>query len=126
MRRMLTLCGLILVCGTVRAGQVENPQYKDWAKYKAGTSTTIATTSDAGGQTSKMETKTTLKEVGADKLTIEVTTSMEAAGQKMDMPAQSMEVKKMIDETPATPNAPQPPVDMPKAQTKTSDESVTV
>src|SRR5438552_17613143 len=63
MRRVMTFCALMLFCGSVRAGQVENPQYKDWAKYKAGTSTTIATTSDAGGQTSKMETKTTLKEV---------------------------------------------------------------
>jgi hypothetical protein len=129
MHRMMSLlslgCGMVL-CAQVYAGQVENPQYKDWARFKPGTSTTMAMTSDMGGQSSKSETRTTLKEVNDDKLVVETVTSMEAAGQKMDMPAQSMEIKKMMDEMPAAPPAAQPPADAPKADVKTSEESVTV
>jgi hypothetical protein len=121
---MIALCGLALICSTVRAGQVENPAYKEWAKYKPGTSITIATTSDAGGQTSKVETKTTLKEVSDDKVVLETAMSMDAGGQKMDMPAQTTEVKKMMDEMPAMPNAQTQTADA-KANTKTTDESVT-
>ena len=51
--------------------------------------------------------------------------SMEAAGQKMDMPAQKMEIPKAVPAAPpADPNAPK--MDAPKADTKTSEESVTV
>ena len=128
MRRMNLLlsigCGMVM-CASVHAGQVENPQYKEWAKYKPGTSMTMSTTSDAGGQSSKMETKTTIKEVTDDHVTLETAMSMDAGGQKMDMPAQSTEIKKMMEEMPATPNA-QAPADAPKPDTKTSEESVTV
>ena len=130
MRRKLCLiasiCCLMLVCGSVRAEQKENPEYKLWAKYKPGTSTTLATSSDTAGQTSKMETKTTLSEVADDKVVVEVVTSMEAAGQKMDMPAQKIEIKKMVDVPAATPEAPKDQPNMPKPETKTSEESVTV
>jgi len=118
---------LMLACASVRAEQQENPAYKSWAKYKPGTSTTMVTSSDAGGQVSKTQTKSTLAEVAADKVVVDVVMSMEAAGQKMDMPAQKMEVPKMIEVPKAAPDAPvagQPA--MPKADTKTSDADVTV
>ena len=114
----------MLVCATARAE--DNPAYTQWAKYKPGTSTTIAMTSDAGGQTSKMETKSTLAEVTPDKVVIDVVTSMVAAGQKMDMPAQKMEIKKVMDPTPPMDPETQKQVDAAKANSKTSDESVTV
>jgi hypothetical protein len=128
MRRMLSMVasGCLLLAGSALAGQVENPQYTQWAKFKPGTSTTIATSSDAGGQSSKMETKTTLKEVTPDKVVIESAMSMEAGGQKMDMPAQSQEIKKMMDEAPATPSAPNAPAESPKPQTKESEETVSI
>jgi hypothetical protein len=128
MRRKLALfasvCAFVLACGAVRAD--DNPAYTSWAKFKPGTSTTMAMASDAGGQTSKTETKTTLKEVTADKVVVEVAMSMEAGGQKMDMPAQTMEYKKVMDAAPATPDAPKDQPNMPKPETKTSEESVTV
>jgi len=127
MRRMamlLSACGMMFVCAAVRAE--DNPAYTQWAKFKPGTSTTITMSSDAGGQTSKTETKSTLAEVTADKVVVEVAMSMEAAGQKMDMPAQKMDIPKKMDAQPAaTPDA-KPDPNTPKADTKTSDESCTV
>lgn len=128
MRRMalmfISVCCLMFVTTSVCAEQIENPQYKEWAKYKPGTSTTMATTSDAGGQTSSMETKTTLKEVTDDKIVLDISMSMDAGGQKMNMPAQTTEIKKMID-APAAADA-TAAANAPKPDTKTSDESVTV
>jgi hypothetical protein len=128
MRRMiatfLSVCALMLVCASVRAE--DNPGYTQWAKYKPGTCTTVAMTSDAGGQSSKMETKSTLAEVTPDKVVIDVVTSMEAGGQKMDMPAQKMEIKKAMDATPAPDAETQKQIDAAKANSKTSDETVTV
>ena len=128
MRRMamlLSACGLMAVCASVRAE--DNPMYTQWAKFKPGTSTTIVTSSEAAGQTSKTETKTTLSEVTPDKVVIETAMSMEAGGQKMDMPAQKTEIPKKMETPPATPNAtPAAQPDMPKPVSKTSDASVTV
>jgi hypothetical protein len=129
MRRMAlmvaSVCCLMFVAASVRAGQIENPQYKEWAKYKPGTSMTMATTSDAGGQTSNMETKTTLKEVTDDKVVLDISMSMDAGGTKMNMPAQTSEIKKMID-APAADATAAAAANAPKPDTKTSDESVTV
>jgi hypothetical protein len=117
----------MFACGSLYAGQIENPMYTQWAKFKPGTSVTLATESNTAGQTSKMETKTTLKDLTDDKLTLETAMSMDAGGQKMDMPAQTMEVKKMIDDPAAAAGAAgQAQANMPKPDTKTSDESVTV
>jgi hypothetical protein len=128
MRRLIPFLAVccMMICSSVLAEQIENPAYTSWAKYKPGTSTTMAMSSDMGGQASKMETKTTLKEVAADKLVIEMATSMEAAGQKMDMPAQKVDVPKMIDKPAAA--AGTPPADQkdPKVDAKTSEETVTV
>ena len=128
MRRMISQLASVgfamFACGSLYAGQIENPMYTQWAKFNPGTSVTIAMTSDNAGQTSKMETKTTLKDKSDDKLTLETAMSMDAGGQKMDMPAQSIEVKKMIDDPAAA--APNAPADAPKPVTKTSEESVTV
>src|SRR3954470_19949705 len=105
MRRNRMIALLSAACCTLLVASVradDNPGYTSWAKFKPGTSTTMAMTSDAGGQASKMETKTTLTEVKPDKVVLSVVTSMEAGGQKMDMPAQSMDVPKTI-ETPKMP-----------------------
>ena len=66
MRRMLALSvgavtALMFVCGTARAEKKENPMYTMWAKFKPGSSATISAVSDMAGQTTKSETKTTLK-----------------------------------------------------------------
>src|SRR4051812_35574794 len=108
MRRMIAL--LSAACCTMLVASVradDNPGYTSWARFKPGTSTTMTMTSDAGGQTSKTETKTTLTEIKPDKIVLSVVMSMEAGGQKMDMPAQSMDVPKTI-EMPKTPEGTPP------------------
>src|SRR5215204_2948333 len=126
-RKMIAL--LSAACCTLLVASVQaedNPGYTSWAKFKPGTSTTMTMTSDAGGQASKTETKTTLTEVKPDKIVLSVAMSMEAGGQKMDMPAQTMEVPKTI-ETPKTPEGTPPAAtDAAKANTKTSEETVKV
>ena len=120
----VSVCFVMMVCATARAE--DNPAYAQWAKFKPGTSTTVSMTSEAAGQTSKMETKSTLAEVTPDKVVIDVVTSMEAGGQKMDMPAQKQEIKKAMDPSPAVDAETQKQIDAAKASAKTTDESVTV
>jgi hypothetical protein len=120
------ICAMMLV-GIARAEQMENPAYKQWAKFKPGTSATMTNETVAAGQTTKSEMKSTLKEVTDDKVTIEVATTMEVAGQKMAGPAQSIEIKKMVDK-PADGAKPASDKEQPhfKSEAKTSDEEVKV
>jgi hypothetical protein len=127
MRKMIALfsaaCCTMLVASV---GAEDNPGYTSWAKFKPGTSTTMTMTSDAGGQSSKTETKTTLTEVKPDKVVLSVVMSMEAGGQKMDMPAQSMEIPKTIETPKAPDGATAAATDAAKANSKTSEETVKV
>jgi len=120
----VSVCFVLMICAAARAE--DNPAYAQWAKFKPGTSTTITMNSEAAGQTSKMETKATLVEVTPEKVVVESVTSMEAGGQKMDMPAQKMEIKKAMDPAPAVDAETQKQIDAAKASAKTTDESVTV
>ena len=131
MRRMFALsvgavAALMFVCGTARAEKKENPMYTMWAKFKPGSSATISAVSDMAGQTTKSETKTTLKSVSDDKVVLEMATSMDMGGNKMEMPPQSMDIPKMVDvPADAKPTPTDPGKDV-KTDAKTAEESVTV
>ncbi|HEY4328744.1 MAG TPA: hypothetical protein VGN88_03340 [Phycisphaerae bacterium] len=88
------------------ADQIDNPQYKSWAKYKAGTSITLSMVSDMAGNKTEMQTTTTLLEITADKAVVESKMSMNAGGQKMDMPATKTEVAAKIDKPAVATTAP--------------------
>jgi hypothetical protein len=98
MRRLAMIlagaCFALMATGAVRAE--DNPSYTSWAKCKPGTSTTMLTNSDMGGQSSKTETKSTLVEVTPEKCVIEIVNHIEAAGQTMDTPAQKVDIPKAM------------------------------
>jgi len=115
-RTVKTLLAAVLVMGAgslcYGADQIDNPTYKAWSKFKPGTSATMKMESDAGGMKSETETTTTLVELNADKAVVETKMSMNAGGQKMDMPAQKTDVPAKLDKPPeaAAPNTPKPEV----------------
>ncbi len=75
---------------------VDNPEYQNWSKGKAGSFVSSKMVSDFGGNKSEMEMTTTLKEISADKAVVETKTSMVVGGNKMDLPAQSRDVPAKI------------------------------
>lgn len=82
--------------GKTDTGKVDAPKgfvYDMWAAWNSfgeGSSVTLETVSDFGGNKSTMKTTTTIKKKEADKITVEDV--MEMAGNKM--PATSREIKK--------------------------------
>ncbi|MEI8198292.1 MAG: hypothetical protein WCI73_20555, partial [Phycisphaerae bacterium] len=83
--------------------QIDNPQYKSWAKYKPGTSVTVKTQTDMDGSQNEMETTTTLADLTAEKAVVETKMAVVAAGQKMEMPASKMVIPAKIDKPVADP-----------------------
>jgi hypothetical protein len=122
--KALLTAAMVLTAGSFcfAAEQVDNPSYKSWAKFKAGTTVTLKTESDMAGQKSDMETTTTLVEINPDKAVIETKMSMNAGGQQMDMPAQKTDVPAKLDKTPEV--KPEDPKDKPEV--KESSEEVSI
>ena len=116
---------LILAGGSwcYAAEQIENPQYKAWAKYKPGTTVTLKTETDMGGNKADMETTTTLSDLTAEKAVVETKMTMVAAGQKMEMPANKMDIPAKIDKV-VDVAATMP--DAPKADVKESTETLDI
>jgi hypothetical protein len=79
------------------AEKIDNPLYKHWSQFKPGTTATVKTESDMAGNKSQMENTTTLVSIDADKAVVETKMSMVVGGNKMDMPANKMEVLAKID-----------------------------
>ncbi len=91
-RLLVLVAALGLSSAGALAADDANPVYASWAKCKAGTSVKAVTESEAMGQKSKIEVTTTLVDVAKDKVTVEVKTAIEVAGQKIDQPAAKMEI----------------------------------
>ncbi len=93
--RLLSACCLVFALAAVAARadeKIDNAQYKQWSSFKPGTWVKFHQTIEAAGQKTEMDTTTKLVEINADKAVIETTMSMTVAGNKMDMPAQKMDV----------------------------------
>jgi hypothetical protein len=95
--RWMMVCAVAMafnVAAQVRADDnlVDNPAYQSWAKFKPGTFVKYSTDSNAGGNATSIQMTQTLKDVDADKATIEVKMTMVMSGNTMDMPAQTHEI----------------------------------
>jgi hypothetical protein len=119
----MVLCALAMsfaLVGTVRADDtmIDNPAYQNWAKFKTGTLVKYSTEVNAMGNSTSTESTQTLKDLNADKATIEIKTSMVMSGNKMDMPPTTQEIPAKIKkpDPAATPSA-----DVPKTDTSTED-----
>jgi hypothetical protein len=98
MKKMILMTMVIGMTVSVAMCQdmVDNPAYKAWAAFKVGTVTKMSMNSTMTMNDKEMVTKmtmtSTLKELTADKATIEVVTEMDMNGTKTAMPAQKQEI----------------------------------
>jgi len=97
--RILAAATLVLLLGGVAAAQetFENLQFTSWAKHKKGTSITLKETTMSGGvMASESFTTTTLLDVRADGLTLEMTLTGKVDGMEIKSPPIKIEVKKTL------------------------------
>ncbi len=89
----------MLLCGaaSVRADQVDNPQYQAWAKFAVGSSETLAGEIDAQGMKIQMTTVRKLVEKADDHVTVESTTTTSVMGQDRTGPTTKIEIPAKTD-----------------------------
>jgi hypothetical protein len=98
MQKALTLAAVLaLAAAAPAADKVDNPLYKNWAKFKPGTSVTTKTTLDAGGMTIETVTTTKLVEVKDDKAVVEVQTTSKIMGNEVKQPAVKQDIPKQVE-----------------------------
>lgn len=121
MRRisLVALAMMFAIGFSVRAEQIENPSYKNWAKFKPGSSHTMKGTTTAMGQNIDTEVVTVLKEVTDDKVVLEIAATVNMGGNAMPQPKQTQEVKKMVEKG-------DPNVTDPDAYAKATEEDVKI
>lgn len=83
------------------ADQIDNPRYGAWARYKVGSSHTLAGVMNMGQFQMKMEMKQTLTELADDKATVETVVTMNMMGQPRTMPPRKEMVAAKINKTEA-------------------------
>lgn len=70
---------------------IDNPMYKQWAKYKPGTFVTMKSTSEMAGTKTESTVTTTLKSVTPEKIVVTMEVVSKMGDQEYKMPAQEME-----------------------------------
>ena len=76
---------------------VDNPAYKLWASFKASAMVKTEMNTTAGEMKTQIEQTQTLKEVTPEKAVVEVKMAMIMAGNKTEMPVNSMEIPAKIE-----------------------------
>ncbi len=80
--------------------KVENPEFKGWSKFKAGTSVAMKMTTEAGGMKFEINMTNKLVEVKDDKLVVETESVTKLNGMDIKSPAQKRDVAKMLGAAP--------------------------
>jgi hypothetical protein len=89
------LCAL--VPGPVAAqDKVDNPEFANWSKFKKGTSVTMKSVSSFNNMSSEATITSTLIDVGADKLVIEMTSAVKSAGMEFKGEPMKRDVSKTV------------------------------
>ena len=129
MKRVWTLTIALLLTAMPAASEagemIDNPEYTSWKGYKVGTSITHRMTTQAGPSKTKMETTTTLKSKGKDKLVLTTKavtfiTIPNQGEQKVESPAQERTVPAKFEMPKMPDNVP----DMPKPEMKEGEETI--
>ena len=95
--RLMTPAVLVVCAGLAPAqDKVDNPEFANWSKFKKGTSVTLKTVSSFNNMSSEASVTSTLVEVGADKLVIEMTSAVKASGMEFKAPPTKRDVTKTI------------------------------
>jgi hypothetical protein len=90
---------LVLVAGPALAQDKDtypNPEFATWSNCKVGTSVTLRTITEAAGMKTELLVTNTLVEQGAEKVVVEVTTTIKTNGMEIKAPAQKRVVTKTI------------------------------
>ena len=99
--RFAVVAAAVAFAASARADdKVENPEFKNWSKFKAGTSVTLKMTTEAGGQTFGATTTNKLIEVKDDKLVMESEMTSTFMGKDNKLPAQKRDIVKTLDKAP--------------------------
>lgn len=120
---MLNVTLILAIFAAPMTDEVENLEYKNWSKFKPGSSVTMSMVTEAAGQKTEMISVTTLKSVADAELVLETKMTMHVAGQKIDQPAQDRKVPAKLPkmEMPATDEKEAP---KPKTEEGTGDIEV--
>jgi hypothetical protein len=98
--RIVCTAALVVFSGAVALAdkkKIDNPEFTLWSKYKPDTMTKLKMTSEFNGMKSGSTVTTTLKEVGADKLVLEMEVISNVNGMEFKAPATKREVTKTIE-----------------------------
>jgi hypothetical protein len=87
---------LALATTTLAQETIENPEFKNWSKFKKGTSVTLKNTTTSGEIKSESTITTTLVEVGADKLVVEMAITAKVNDMEFKQPPMKRDVTKTI------------------------------
>lgn len=96
MRLLLTSLVLVSASSAVRADEIENPEFTNWAKFKAGASMTLTSTVHINGKPTKQSLTETLVEVTKDKVVIATEVTITVQGQVLAPNALQREVPKTL------------------------------
>jgi hypothetical protein len=95
--RLLAPALLVIVAGPAAAqDKVDNPEFANWSKFKKGTSVTLKSVSSFNNMSSEASITSTLVEVGADKLVIEMTSSVKSGGMEFKGEPMKRDVTKTV------------------------------
>lgn len=121
--KLLSLAAATCLAFGASALAGNNPAYDSWAKHGVGSTVKLKGSTEAAGQKTEMEITQTLTEKTDEKVVIEVKNTMTMMGNKMDAPAQKMEIPAKAPEGQGTPAE-----EAKKAgfEVKESEESVTI
>jgi hypothetical protein len=98
---MLVVGALLSLAGFAHAEEVANPTFENWKKFAEGSNSTLVMTIEAGGQKITSETVNKLVTKTDEAITVEVSGSMEIAGQKQAMPTQTQKVTPKVEKADA-------------------------
>lgn len=93
MRSLPILLGLLVLpaASSLAFEDIEHPIYKNWARFKVGTSVTTTATTVGSSQTIETKTTTKLVELTPEKVVLERVVVSNATGTKVENPPQSLE-----------------------------------
>ena len=106
-----------MLCGMLRQ-DVDNPEYKHWAKFKKGATATSKSETDMGSMKTEGEMTVTLVELGAEKAVVETKMTSIVMGNKTEMPAQKRDVPAKVKKVEGDPAK--------KPECKEGDEEIDV
>src|SRR5262245_43334425 len=93
-----TTPAILVLCASLAAAQdkVDNPEFANWSKFKKGTSVTLKSVSSFNNMSSEASITSTLVEVGADKLVIEMTSVVKSGAMEFKGEPMKRDVSKTV------------------------------